>query len=179
VIAQIRTENGGNGVQLARSKDEEFALDVLDFFVNVVATASKVGELNSILATGGSEWEVAKVGEERWQLSKRSIGPIAETIESIRTASQRAHAHLMTAYAKLTGRDPDASAAYLEGPTGPAWHRRSGRTAECVPRGGGRRLPYFRASSPAVRWRGLSADLGKVATHYLPKRFPTNVMNPL
>lgn len=92
-------------------EDREFALDVVDFYVQV-AKPEYADKLRLPLAIGGSEWEVVEGSEGRRMLARRTTGPIRQTIDAIKTDSQRAHAHLTTAWAKLTGRDPDPSAAY-------------------------------------------------------------------
>lgn len=94
--------------------DRDFALDVLDFLVPYGSTSEEAEELDTTLAVGGSEWEVAEVGEDHRQLAKRTIGPVREGIDAVRSHSQRAHAHLMSAWTQLTGRQPNPSAAYQE-----------------------------------------------------------------
>jgi len=95
-------------------RDREFALDVLDFFVQQVASLAYSDKLGETLTLGGSEWEVAPVGEAGRQLSKRVIGPVRESIEELRTYSERAHHHLSRAWERLVGRQPDPSTAYRE-----------------------------------------------------------------
>lgn len=95
-------------------KDREFALDVLDFFVQHIAAAPYADKLGTTLTLGGSEWEVAPAGEDGRQLSRRVIGPVREEIENLRTYSERAHHHLSRAWDRLVGRQPDPSTAYRE-----------------------------------------------------------------
>lgn len=113
--------NWGGGGQSAISsvknraaKDRIFALDVLDFFVQKVAKPGYADELGQILTVGGSEWEVAELGEDARHLAKRVVGPVRRAIDGIGSDSERAHHHLSTAWAKLVGRNPDPSAAYRE-----------------------------------------------------------------
>jgi len=94
------------------SGDRELALDVLDLLVRFVATPEKRGELETILLMGGSEWEIADVGNNQKGLARRTIGPVAETIEATRTDAERAHHYLSSAWASLRGRNPNPSAAY-------------------------------------------------------------------
>jgi hypothetical protein len=94
--------------------DREFALDVLDFFVQKVATPNYADELGEIFTLGGSEWEVTKPSEERRYLAKRTVAPVDEIIEALPASSERARRHLEVAWLKLVGRNPDPSAAYRE-----------------------------------------------------------------
>ncbi len=90
------------------------ALDVLDFLVQRVASDAYANELGTVLTDGGSEWEIAQVTPNRKGLTKRTLGPTVELIEEIYSVSERAGQHLGTAWSKLRGREPDASAAYRE-----------------------------------------------------------------
>ena len=102
---------------LARvARDGEFALDFLDFLLNNLEGRSRLAvDLHKILIRGGSAWEVQPVEPPvRFQLVRRAIGPLTEAIEDIRPKSQRAHAHLMQAWSKLMGRNPEPSTAYRE-----------------------------------------------------------------
>lgn len=114
----LNWHNGGHSalssLAVRMGQDREFALDVLDFLLHFVAPPDQAEALNRTLAFGGSEWEVVEIGDNQRQLSRRMIGPVRNSIDSIRTDSQRAHHHLMSAWAKLTGRQPDASAVYRE-----------------------------------------------------------------
>lgn len=94
-------------------EDRELALDVLDFLVQTAAAADYADNLNAMLVLGGSEWEVAAVDDRR-QLARRSVGPVRESIDAVRTDSQRAHHHLVQAWSQLNGRRPDPSAVYRE-----------------------------------------------------------------
>lgn len=95
-------------------RDREFALDVLDFLVQHIASEDYSDELNTKLTIGGSVWEVTKTGDDGSRLARRTIGPVQETIDYIRPSSERAHHHLSAAWQKLVGRSPDPSAAYRE-----------------------------------------------------------------
>lgn len=111
------SRDGESAIQNLRSRmadDREFALDVLDFFVQRVATPDYADELGKILEEGGSEWEVVELPDDGRQLAKRVIGPVRETIDSLRNDSERAHHHLSLAWQKLVGRSPDPSGAYRE-----------------------------------------------------------------
>src|ERR1700755_2888975 len=106
--------HGESAIANLRSRmadDREFALDVLDFFVQRVAEPRYADELGAILEEGGSEWEVAELPDEGRHLAKRVIGPVRETIDSLRNDSERAHHHLSLAWQKLVGRSPDPSGA--------------------------------------------------------------------
>jgi hypothetical protein len=109
--------SGFNAVDSVRKRmaaDREFALDVLDFFVQKVATPSYADRLEAILTLGGSEWEVARLTEDKRHLAKRVVGPVRDVIDAIPKGSERARVHLDTAWGKLVGRHPDPSAAYRE-----------------------------------------------------------------
>jgi hypothetical protein len=102
--------------------DEEFGLDVLDYTPHHLRTlasqheeADKVAaDVNAILRLGGSAWEVTATGDaDSFQLSRRAVGPIREAIEGV-PASTRAHEHLVAAWNRLSGRDPDESGGYRE-----------------------------------------------------------------
>lgn len=94
--------------------NEGFALDVLDFLVQFIGSPSQSQELDTILAIGGSAWEVTPTEDERKQLSRRALGPVVQSIDSIRSPSQRAHHHLSEAWSALMGRNPNPSTAYRE-----------------------------------------------------------------
>ena len=96
------------------ARNREFALDVLDFFVQQVAAPSYANQLSQTLTLGGSEWEVAELPDDGRHLAKRVIGPVRETIDELRSDSERAHHYLSIAWQKLVGRNPDPSAAYRE-----------------------------------------------------------------
>jgi hypothetical protein len=109
--------HGESAIENLRSRmadDREFALDVLDFFVQKVAVPLYSDELGAILEEGGSEWEVAELPEDGRHLAKRVVGPVSEAIDSLRNDSERAHHHLLIAWQKLVGRSPDPSGAYRE-----------------------------------------------------------------
>jgi hypothetical protein len=104
------------------ARDEEFGLNVIDYALQHLSLiVGQVGypdrrakRLDAILRTGGSAWEVSCIEEgARYQLSRRAVGPIREAIEAV-PASTRAHQHLVTAWNRLSGRNPDESAAYRE-----------------------------------------------------------------
>jgi hypothetical protein len=100
--------------------NEEFGLDVLDYMLHHIQeftprfTASDdiATRLNTVLHNGGSAWEVVKT-RDAFQLSRRAVGPIREAIEAIPPAT-RAHQHLVAAWNRLSGRNPDESGAYRE-----------------------------------------------------------------
>jgi hypothetical protein len=97
--------------------EDDFALDVLDFLLGFQAGKEASGRLNTHLRLGGSEWEVTARPDDDplgYQLTKRSLGPVKESIEELRTDSQRAHHHLMSAWNALSGRNPNPSTAYRE-----------------------------------------------------------------
>jgi hypothetical protein len=94
-------------------QDGELALDVLDYLVYLV-DESHAKELGGILTLGGSAWEVTPDGSGRHQLTRRAVGPVVESIEAMRTPSQRAHQHLVAAWSALMGRNPNPSTAYGE-----------------------------------------------------------------
>jgi hypothetical protein len=98
------------------NEDETFALDVIDFALSHCEPGSPAAtSLDEILVRGGSVWEVRQTATgNRCHLVRRTTGPVAEAITEIRTTSERAHAHLMLAWTKLMGRNPDPSAAYRE-----------------------------------------------------------------
>lgn len=104
------------------AEDEEFGLDVIDYFLHYLRSFTDeteaydelAGEANEILRLGGSVWEVARGDDDgSFQLSRRAVGPVREAIESV-PSSTRAHQHLVAAWNRLSGRNPDASGAYRE-----------------------------------------------------------------
>jgi hypothetical protein len=96
--------------------DGDFALDFLDYFISTPWTDARLAvQLDQILTRGGSSWGVHPVESPGiFQLVRREIGPVNEAIADVRPVSQRAHAHLMQAWSKLMGRNPDPSTAYRE-----------------------------------------------------------------
>jgi hypothetical protein len=95
-------------------RDGEFGLNFLDFLLGLVQPP-RAGELNAVLIRSSSAWEVRAAPEpRRFELVRRAIGPVTDAIEDVRPVSERAHAHLMTAWSKLMGRNPDPSTAYRE-----------------------------------------------------------------
>jgi len=99
-------------------EDQAFSLDVIDYVLRECEPGTEAAfNMNAILTLGGSVWEVQPVeiqGGQRCQLGQRAIGPVAEAIESVHTINERAHAHLLAAWGKLMGRNPDPSGAYRE-----------------------------------------------------------------
>jgi hypothetical protein len=102
-------------------RDDEFALDVLDWMlhhwqllVTPWSASQWAGALNELLRQGGSAWEVTAMDADAYQLTRRAVGPILEVLEHTATDATRAHAHLATAWSKLTGRSPDPSGSYRE-----------------------------------------------------------------
>lgn len=96
-------------------ESETFALDVLDYALRERKHGDKPSsDLHAILTLGGSVWDVQPADGGRCQLGRRAIGPVAEAIEAVHTTSERAHAHLLAAWGKLMGRNPDPSSAYRE-----------------------------------------------------------------
>lgn len=101
--------------------DEEFGLDVIDYvlahmpeFVRYESPSEAAQGANAVLWTGGSAWEVTPKAEEgRFQLSRRAVGPVRDAIQAI-PAGTRAHQHLITAWNRLSGRNPDPSSGYRE-----------------------------------------------------------------
>lgn len=101
--------------------DDEFALDVLDwmvqnhrFFSAGHESEEWVGKLGRLLTQGGSTWEVVTLDYMDHRLSRRAVGPVVEVLKQTATESARAHAHLVDAWSKLVGRNPDPSGAYRE-----------------------------------------------------------------
>lgn len=95
-------------------QDGEIGLDVIDFFLRFVSPPNEAERLNVWLRFGGSAWEVTPVGQGQHHLTRRAIGPVRDSIDSILPISERAHHHLTTAWSRLMGRDPDPSTAYRE-----------------------------------------------------------------
>lgn len=102
--------------------DETFALDVADFLLANISYAAPeytgaadyAAGLNELLRRGGSVWEVVPIDEEiGYQLARRAIGPVREAIAEL-AASGRAHQHLVAAWNRLSGRNPDTTGAYRE-----------------------------------------------------------------
>ncbi len=97
-------------------KDGAFALDFLDYMLSRLGPGGEehAAVLNDALTLGGSAWEVRPVDATHFQLVRRAVGPLVEAIDDVRSMSERAHAHLMQAWSKLMGRNPDPSTAYRE-----------------------------------------------------------------
>jgi hypothetical protein len=106
-----------NSVLSRLEEDDELTLNVIDFLLALKATKPAANDLHAILILGGSEWEVSQTHEDqfgKFQLTRRTLGPVRESIDKIRSDSQRAHHHLVVAWGKLAGRNPDPSTAYRE-----------------------------------------------------------------
>jgi hypothetical protein len=103
------------------ASDEEFGLDVIDFVLNHIRSYMTEYEnqdlisrqAESLLRLGGSAWEVTANARGSYALSRRAVGPVRESLETVRPAT-RAHQHLVRAWNHLTGRNPDHSASYRE-----------------------------------------------------------------
>lgn len=101
--------------------DEEFGLDVIDYVVSHgrefqgLNYSLIVYELNTILVSGGSAWEVAEVSgsESGFELQRRASPTVRQSVEMLAPGS-RAEAHLAAAWNSLHGREPDASMSYKE-----------------------------------------------------------------
>ena len=99
-----------------------FALDVVDWILHNARVvlldrrgpAAKIGQLDRLLMQGGSAWEVTPSGENTYQLSRRALGPVLDVLEQTGSEATRAHNHLIAAWTKLMGRNPDPSGAYRE-----------------------------------------------------------------
>jgi hypothetical protein len=110
---------GHSAIQSVRSRvrrDDDFALDFVDLMLSRLGPggAEYASTLNDALTRGGSVWQVEPLEAGHFQLVRRAIGPVAEAIDDLRSTTQRAHAHLMQAWSKLMGRNPDPSTAYRE-----------------------------------------------------------------
>jgi hypothetical protein len=103
---------------------EEFALDVLDYTLyhltplgdGYTHPAQRAAALSGLLLLGGSAWTVSEVGEGDdgdYRLTRRAVGPVPDAIAAL-TPATRAHAHLVAAWNRSTGRNPDPSGAYRE-----------------------------------------------------------------
>jgi hypothetical protein len=102
--------------------DEDFGLDVLDYMLHHVGDftdeydrpiATAAG-LAGVLNLGGSAWEVVPTDDgAAYQLARRAVGPVREAIADL-PASSRGHQHLVAAWNRLSGRNPDPSGAYRE-----------------------------------------------------------------
>jgi hypothetical protein len=103
------------------AEDEEFGLDVIDFVLNHLGAytnqyddaEAKVHRAANLLRLGGSAWEISDNEDGSFSLSRRAVGPVRESLESVRP-STRAHQHLVKAWNHLAGRNPDESTAYRE-----------------------------------------------------------------
>ena len=110
-----------NDLRSRMGSNDEFGLDVLDWMLHNAGlfrwqkrdAKQWAMQLNNVLHQGGSAWEVT-AADDKYQLTRRAIGPVADVLEHTATEATRAHAHLATAWSKLTGRDPDPSGAYRE-----------------------------------------------------------------
>ena len=105
-------------------EDETLALDVVDFTLNHMAVGTalsdderraRAGQLASYLKLGGSAWEVTQTPDSKYYtLTRRALGPVIDAIEQTRSHSERAGAHLATAWVRMAGRNPDPGGAYRE-----------------------------------------------------------------
>lgn len=104
-------------------QDNEFGFDVLDYILHHISEFTGryerpielAAKLAGILQLGGSAWEVVQRDDsaESFALSRRAVGPVREAIQALPSAT-RAHRHLVEAWNRLSGRQPDASGAYRE-----------------------------------------------------------------
>lgn len=105
-------------------QDETFGLDVVDYVLHHITqftgryerSNEVAAKIAVVLHLGGSAWEVSAVQDSdpvAFRLSRRAVGPIREVIESL-SPSTRAHSHLVEAWNRLSGRNPDESGAYRE-----------------------------------------------------------------
>jgi hypothetical protein len=96
------------------------ALDVIDFALHdlgeIDATtpteSQQVVEIAELLTSGRSAWRVAVSDEGRAGLLRRFVGPVEESLEDVRSASERAHHHLADARDKTFGTKPSPTAAW-------------------------------------------------------------------
>lgn len=103
------------------SRDEQFALDVVDYLLHHIFQAidydeniqPRLSRLQDMLRVGGSVWEVTVDEESFPGLTRRALGPVRDAIADL-PHSSRAHQHLVTAWNRLSGRAPDPSTAYRE-----------------------------------------------------------------
>lgn len=104
--------------------DDEFALDVLDYTLyhirnlgeDIASPASRALPLARVLILGGSAWGVDQVADQEgrsFRLARRAVGPVPDAVAALSPAT-RAHAHLVQAWNRSTGRNPDPSGAYRE-----------------------------------------------------------------
>ncbi|MBJ7331301.1 MAG: hypothetical protein JHC95_15515 [Solirubrobacteraceae bacterium] len=96
----------------------EVGLDVLDYALNHLVESrtnpDRAPMLGAILQDGGSAWEVTPAADEgNFVLTRRELGPVAEAIDGLAPASERAAAHLRTAWKELAGRAPSPDQAYF------------------------------------------------------------------
>lgn len=102
-------------------RDEELALTLIDWILFRVFSLVRdgtahdvVNELVTFLDRGGSAWAITpREDDGELRLSRRAAGPVLEVIESL-SASGRAHQHLVAAWNRSMGREPDPSGAYRE-----------------------------------------------------------------
>lgn len=113
------------GDLIARCRDDDdFALDVIDYSLyhldrlghEYEFLPERAKQLAKILILGGSAWIVAPIEDEDdgvYRLARRSVGPVPDAVAALSPAA-RAHAHLVEAWNRSTGRNPDPSGAYRE-----------------------------------------------------------------
>jgi hypothetical protein len=95
-------------------------LDILDYTLQhftetTGASSHRAAALNALLIDAGSAWEVTPSDAQgNYALTRRSLGPVVESIEEIRPICERAGAHLMDAWRHLAGRDPLPDQAYAQ-----------------------------------------------------------------
>jgi hypothetical protein len=111
-------------------RDEDLALDVADYMLSELQAWTRAAFRGStphelathaaaalavILYKGGSEWEVGEIEAGRsYELTRRAVGPVRDVIVATGEISKRAQDHLLIAWSRLAGRNPDPSAAYRE-----------------------------------------------------------------
>lgn len=96
-------------------EDRVFALDVVDLLLRTCSRDYEITGLQRHLAVGGSVWEIRPVPQASgYQLVTRTLGPVTDQIAEIQSESERAGAHLASAWAALMGRNPEPSTAYRE-----------------------------------------------------------------
>jgi hypothetical protein len=104
-------------------KYPDLALDFIDYVLHHASvfqvpqhqrTADTMAaELDVILKTAGSVWEVVPTDDDGYQLARRAVGPVRAAVADL-PPDTRAAQHLTTAWNRLSGREPDASLAYRE-----------------------------------------------------------------
>ena len=112
IALRLHVESSGNddaAIRQLASSDPERFLDALDMGLHLIDVFSAARSLDHVLADGGSAWTVAA---DRKSLQRRVPLPESEDYETAVDPEDQASEELKRAWAKVYGRNPDASYAW-------------------------------------------------------------------